>query len=198
MSAIDWGDAPTWLGVVFAAAAAGAAVWTLASQRAQIREQREFIAVQSANLALEREELRAAAEARREAQAKQAYMHQQMEGCEWGDDGDVVPDHWVVSVQNRSDTPLHDLELRFGTAYLASEVHDLPPTALHGPNEGERRELPVAILGPGRALRFRSQCWSRATVHNNRPTLFFTDGNGLRWQLDSHGKLEEAPAVPGT
>ncbi|MGW5509899.1 hypothetical protein ACWEV9_19305 [Streptomyces albogriseolus] len=193
MSAIDWGDVPTWLGAVFAAGAAAAAVWTLASQRAQIKEQREFIAVQAANLALEREELRAAAEERREAQAKQVSMHSRKEGLERDENGEVVPDQWVVAVRNRSDAPLYDLELRFGSCYLAAEVYDIPESAVHGPNPGERRELPVAVLGPGRAVRFCSQRWSRTTVHNNRPTLFFTDAGGLRWQIDWHGRLEEAP-----
>ncbi|MGW6356858.1 hypothetical protein ACWFR5_17165 [Streptomyces sp. NPDC055092] len=38
MSVIDWGDAPTWFGTGFAALAAGAAMWTLKSQRDQIDE----------------------------------------------------------------------------------------------------------------------------------------------------------------
>ncbi|MEU6774683.1 hypothetical protein [Streptomyces sp. NPDC046759] len=57
MSAINWGDVPTWLGAIFAAAAAGAAVWTLKSQRDQIGEQRAFIAEQAANLRRERQQL---------------------------------------------------------------------------------------------------------------------------------------------
>ncbi|MGQ5606173.1 hypothetical protein [Streptomyces sp. EKS3.2] len=196
MSGIDWGDVPTWCGAIFAASAAGAAVWTLASQRAQIREQRHFIGEQAQNLALEREELRAAAAARREAQAKQVYMHARMSGSEWDDDGEVVPDQWIVSVMNRSDAPLHGLELRFGSAYLASDVQEIPPTALHSSNPGERRSLPVDLLGPGRALRFQSQQWSRTVVHNNKPTLSFTDEAGVRWTLDWQGKLEEAPPGP--
>ncbi|MFI5685888.1 hypothetical protein [Streptomyces sp. NPDC051636] len=76
MSVINWGDVPTWLGTLFAAAAAGAAVWTMKSQRDQIREQRVFIGEQSATMALERAELRAAAEDRRWAQARRVRMMQ--------------------------------------------------------------------------------------------------------------------------
>jgi len=70
MSSIDGGDAPTWLGTLFAAAAATAAIWTIASQRQQIAEQRQFIGEQSATMALERAELQAAGEERRWAQAR--------------------------------------------------------------------------------------------------------------------------------
>ncbi|MEU5908929.1 hypothetical protein ABZ780_31760, partial [Micromonospora sp. NPDC047467] len=175
----------------------GAAVWTLASQRSQIREQRQFIAEQSANLALEREELRAAAAARREAQAKQVHMNYQVEGGSWDSEGNVVGyDHWEVRIRNGSDDPLRDVEVRFGTAYLAAEVYEVPPSAFSGPNPGERRSLPVHLLGPGRVLRFLSPQWSEATVDNNRPTLFFTDDGGVRWALDWQGKLEETQPEP--
>ncbi|MFE0651354.1 hypothetical protein ACFVZH_22475 [Streptomyces sp. NPDC059534] len=66
---INWGDAPTWVAGAFAAAAAYYTRGMLKSQRQQIDEQRQFIEEQSANLALERAELRAQAEDRRIAQA---------------------------------------------------------------------------------------------------------------------------------
>ncbi|MEU0459191.1 hypothetical protein ABZ322_41005 [Streptomyces sp. NPDC006129] len=208
MSAIDWGDVPTWLGAVFAAGAAGAAVWTLASQRRQISEQQEFIGEQSAlmaeqrqNLELERAELRAVAEERRVAQARQIRMYQQALGGQPDGVGGITggPDHWSVTVQNPSDAPVHQLEVRFGTAYLASDAWEWPayePSKMRA-SVGDRLALPVYVLGPRRAVRFSSQTWPPATVHNNRPVLFFTDDNGLRWRLDSHGQLEEAPAEPG-
>ncbi|MFE7236103.1 hypothetical protein ACFVAF_36925 [Streptomyces sp. NPDC057596] len=198
MSAIDWGDIPTWLGAGFAAAAAAAAVWTLASQRRQIAEQRQFIGEQSATLALERAELRAAAEDRKWAQARQVAMHHRKAGGSVDGEGNVVCDRWVVTVQNTSDAPVHGVEVRFGTAYLASEVYELAPSAVHNlsAEDGDRLVSPVYLLGPGRAVRFLSQQWPEATVHNNRPVLSFTDDNGLRWQLDSYGKLEEAPPQP--
>ncbi|MEU8555950.1 hypothetical protein AB0C80_18440 [Streptomyces anthocyanicus] len=197
MSGIDWGDAPTWLGAVFAAGAAWAAWRTLASQRAQIREQRQFIGEQSANLALEREELRAAAAARREAQAKCVQMNARKAGGLPNLDGQIFNhDHWEVRVRNSSDAPIHDVDIRFGTAYLPGEVFEIPGVAFEGPNPGERTSRPVHLLGPGRALRFLSQRWSSTVVHNNRPTLSFNDNAGVRWTLDSRGKLEEAPPEP--
>ncbi|MET8810292.1 hypothetical protein [Streptomyces sp. NPDC004546] len=39
--------------------------------------------------------------------------------------------------------------------------------------------------------------WPEVTAHNNRPTLYFTDDNGVRWALDSYGKLEEIEQQPG-
>ncbi|CAL9597489.1 hypothetical protein AB0P07_11845 [Streptomyces sp. NPDC085944] len=189
---MDSGDLATWVGSSFAAVAAGATLWTLKSQRDQIGEQRQFIAEQSENLALERAELRAAALARREAQAKQVYMYHRTGNSEWGDD-DATSDCWLVSVRNDSDAPVHALDVRFGETYLAAEVYDIPPTAVRGPNHGTRRARPVELLGPRRAVRFDSQEWPRAVAHNHRPTLFFTDDGGVRWSLDWQGKLEEVP-----
>lgn len=207
MSVIDWGDVPTWLGAVFAAGAAGAAVWTLASQRAQIREQQEFIAEQTEfmaeqrqNLELERADLRAAAEDRRWAQARQVRMMQQALGGDPDGSGGLVggPTHWAVTVQNGSDAPVYQLEVRFGSAYTASDAWEWPSYDLvRRASAGDRLAIPVYLLGPRRAVRFSSQEWSPATVHNNRPTLFFTDDNGARWSLNWQGKLEEVPAEPG-
>jgi hypothetical protein len=192
---LDIGDLATWVGAGFAAIAAGATLWTLKSQRDQIGEQRQFIAEQSATLALERAELRAVAEDRRWAQARQVAMHRRKAGGSVDDEGNVVGyDHWVVTVRNGSDAPVHDINVRFGDAYLAAEAHELAPSAIHNlaHEGGDRLVVPVPLLGPGRVVRFLSQQWQEATVHNNRPTLSFTDDNGLRWTLDSYGKLAEA------
>ncbi|WP_328439358.1 hypothetical protein OHA71_23760 [Streptomyces sp. NBC_00444] len=204
---MDAGDLATWVGSTFAAIAAGATLWTLKSQRDQIGEQRTFIGEQrmfmveqSATLALEREELRAVAEDRRWAQARQIRMYQRQVGARLDGAGQQVTpnDHWAVTVQNGSDAPVHQLEVRFGTAHLAAEVYEWPafePAQLRA-TVGDRLVMPVFLLGPRRALRFASQAWPETTVHNNRPTLFFTDDNGVRWSLDSQGKLEEVPAEP--
>lgn len=72
MSSIDWGDAPTWIGTVFAAAAFTLA--TLLSQRRQIQDQQAFIGEQLLNLRAEREALAAAAGERRSAQARQVTL----------------------------------------------------------------------------------------------------------------------------
>ncbi|MCC5032898.1 hypothetical protein DMH02_006550 [Streptomyces sp. WAC 00631] len=190
---VQWGDVPTWIAAIFAGGAAWFAYQTIKSQRKQIAEQRQFIAEQSENLALERSELRAVGEDRKWAQARQIHMRQRKAGAVTDGQGNAVgSNHWVVTVQNSSDSPIHDIDVRFGTAYLAAEVYEIPPSAIQGPNPGERRGRPLHLLGPGRLARFLSQRWSAATLHNNRPHLFFTDGNGVRWAIDSYGKLEEA------
>lgn len=191
---MDSGDLATWVGSFFAATAAGATLWTLKSQRDQIGEQRRFIGEQSQNLALEREALRAAAVDRREAQAKRVQMSARKAGGQVDGEGNVIGhDHWEVRVRNQSDAPVHDVDVRFGEAYLAAEVYEIPAVAFDGPNPGERTSRPVHLLGPGRALRFLSQEWPSHVVHNNRATLTFTDDAGVRWTRDSRGKLEEAP-----
>ncbi|MFJ7100172.1 hypothetical protein [Streptomyces albogriseolus] len=203
MSVTDWGDVPTWLGAVFAAGAAGAAVWTLASQRRQIGEQRGFIAEQTAlmaaqrqNLELERAELRAAAEARRMGQARRVRMvfHP------WGGSGEdrygnaTGYDRWRVEVENGSGDAIHDVTVRFGDAYVAASATE--NEGVHHPDRG-RRPVPVPLIASGHVVVFESPSLSEVTVDNNRPALLFTDGGGVRWRRDSYGKLEEAPAEPG-
>lgn len=197
MSVVDWGDVPTWFGAGFAALAFGAAAWTLKSQRDQISEQRTFIGEQSATLVLEREALRAAAEDRKWEQARQIEMLSHM-GYELTDsEGNAVEaDHWVVTIVNESDAPIHGVEVRFGDAYRASDVFECA-RGLSDWVVGERQATPVYLLGPGRASRFLSQSLSSATLHNSRPSVAFTDDDGVRWTLDTHGKLEEASPEPG-
>ncbi|MFC7906456.1 hypothetical protein [Streptomyces nigra] len=192
MSGIDWGDVPTWLGVVFAAGAAGAAVWTLASQRVQIREQREFIAEQAQNLTLERAELRAAAEGRKWSQARQVSMED--ERLSDGGGGEF----WMVQVFNGSDAPIRDLHVRFGDAYLPSETHEVREVGIDPLQSviGETWVHPLHSLGAGRAVRFTSQAFQPHTAHNSRPSLKFTDDNGIRWAVDHLGVLAEASDDP--
>lgn len=197
---VDWGDVPTWLGASFAALAAGAAVWTLKSQRDQIGEQRDFIAEQSATLALERQELRAVAEDRKWAQARHVHLHFHATGSVTDGEGNVVgDDQWIATVLNSSDAPVHDVDVRFGEAHLPAEVYEIAPTAVHnwGASLGDRVVPPVHLLGPGRAVRFFSPRWTPTVVHNNRPSVTFTDDSGVRWALDSKGRLDEVPRAPG-
>ncbi|MFR0354150.1 hypothetical protein [Streptomyces sediminimaris] len=195
---MDAGDLATWVGSCFAAVAAAATLWTLKSQRDQITEQRHFIGEQSATMALERAELRAAAEDRKWSQARQVAMEQSKAGGSPDGYGGLNGDHdrWDVTVQNGSDAPLHQLQVRFGDSYTATDAWEWPhyDHYVRGASaHGDRLALPVFLLGPGRAVRMESQRLTPATVHNNRPMLFFTDDNGVRWSLDSHGKLEEQP-----
>ncbi|MCX4575625.1 hypothetical protein OHB41_21015 [Streptomyces sp. NBC_01571] len=179
---------------MFAGIVAVFAYQTIKSQRHQIGEQRQFIgeqlrfmAEQQENLTLERAELRAAAESRRVAQALQVRMTDTLVPV--GAQGAALRSAEVV---NGSDKPIRDLEVRYGTAYIAAEVYaaigsqDSGPLAL-----GERWITPLPLLGAGRAAVFRSQAWPDSTAHNNRPTLCFTDDAGVRWSLDSYGKLDE-------
>ncbi|MDX2703959.1 hypothetical protein PV350_13965 [Streptomyces sp. PA03-6a] len=189
MGGIDWGDAPTWVGAAFAAGAAVAAFWTLASQRRQIREQQEFIAEQSATMSLERAELAALADERKWAQARQVRLTCRTAGTQPDGMGGIVGyDHWVARVENASDAPLRDVKVRFGLAYVASgavieEVSDLPG--------GGRQTAPLDVLAAHRTARFESARWPEATVDNHRPHVYFTDDAGLRWHLDERGKLEQ-------
>ncbi|MFF4402819.1 hypothetical protein [Streptomyces sp. NPDC001480] len=46
-------------------------------------------------------------------------------------------------------------------------------------------------------MQFFSQRYSPATLHNNPPTLYFTDESGARWSLDARGHLLETDQQPG-
>ncbi|MFE1925816.1 hypothetical protein ACFW91_24995 [Streptomyces asoensis] len=184
------GDLATWFGTSFAAIAAGATLWTLKSQRDQIGEQRRFIGEQSATLALERAELRAAAEERRTSQARQVTM--KTDEATTGSEGRL---YWLVDVVNHSDTAIRDVQVRFGTAHTAASAHsvrmqgDLPlQTQL-----GLPREQPVHTLGPGQVVQFRSPHWTPPTCDSNPPSLSFTDADGVRWTRSYHGALVEGP-----
>lgn len=197
MSAVNWGDVPTWFGGAFAALAFGAAAWTLKSQRDQISEQRTFIGEQSATLTLEREALRAAAEDRKWAQARQLKVLFSEEEYRADSRGQWVEgDHWAVTIVNESDAPVHGVEVRFGEAYRASEVFEARQADDGHWYAGDRQASPVHLLGPRRGSKFLSQSWPVATMHNNRPSVAFTDDSGVRWTLDSYGKLEDASPEP--
>ncbi|MEU0783269.1 hypothetical protein ABZ341_17060 [Streptomyces sp. NPDC006173] len=175
MSAINWGDAPTWLGAVFAAAAAAAAVWTLKSQRDQIGEQRVFIAEQSATLALERAALVNAAADRRRAQAEEIV---------WERHG------WALVLTNHSRGPIADVRLQHPSGVLdtGSVEHTAASTngiMLHPVAE------PYPVLGSSQQL----GC-TRPERSPDPVIAMFTDDSGVRWRLDEHGKLDEIPSTP--
>ncbi|MDX2709223.1 hypothetical protein PV350_41245 [Streptomyces sp. PA03-6a] len=194
MGGVDWGDVPTWLGGVFAAGAAVAAFWTLASQRRQISEQQDFIAEQSATMSMERAELAALASERRWAQARKVRMKP---GQGDGHDTESIParlrpDRWMVDVENGSHAPIHDVRVRFGGAYEAAEVTDVAADRVS--NDGGRQSSPVPLIGPGRTFRFDSPVWAlRDVINSNPPHMFFTDDAGVRWHLSYGGKLEQHP-----
>ncbi|MFJ3214058.1 hypothetical protein [Streptomyces flaveolus] len=191
---------PTWVGGAGALAAGWFAYQTIRSQRQQIGEQRVFIAEQTRfmgeqrqNLELERAELRAAAEERRVSQARRIHMV----FYTWGSSGEDMYggstgySAWRVEVDNKSDEPLHDVTVRFGESYTAATAAE--KEGLSHPDRG-RRPVPVLLIAAGHTVIFDSPEWSEPSVDNNRPAVLFTDGGGVRWRLDSYGKLEEVPA----
>ncbi|MFC9269136.1 hypothetical protein ACFTXJ_15375 [Streptomyces zhihengii] len=186
---IDWGDAPTWVAAFFAAGAAAFAGGTLRSQRQQITEQRAFIEEQSANLALEREALRAAADDRRWAQARRIYALLRLNGGTLDDEGNRVGyDSWEVEVRNESDSPVRQVTVRFGDVYDAQRAEDASRRHLPG---GGRHPGRVDIIGAENSVTFYSPRLSEVAVDNHPPMVLFTDDAGIAWQLDRLGNLAE-------
>lgn len=200
MTAIDWGDAPTWLGAFFAAGAATAAVWTLASQRIQLREQREFIALQAANLTLERSALQAAAEERRSEQARQIVNRAVVSlvtphDRDTGEPYVLGPLCWRVEVGNASREPIRDVSVRLGSNDLrwASEIgsFDSHTPGWERPSAHSVR-APVPLLGSGTSYVFVSDEFEQMPTGLERPVCYFTDNSGVSWRLDGYGDLAEA------
>ncbi|MCX5423669.1 hypothetical protein [Streptomyces sp. NBC_00078] len=194
---MDAGDLATWVGSSFAAIAAGATIWTLKSQRDQIDEQRQFIAEQSATLALERAELWAAAQDRKIAQARQVGMTVQLwarSGVPGDANGEPIPDTFRIEVRNLSIEPIHEVTVRFGEqeAHEASAAveTDLIRRGLTVVTDGPRLNVPVPLVGAGRIYLFTSGPLFEE-VDRHRPALLFTDNAGVRWRLNEHGDLRE-------
>jgi hypothetical protein len=197
VSAIDWGDAPTWLGAVFAAGAAAAAAWTLASQRAQLKEQREFIALQAANLALERSALQEAAAERKSEQARQVVLRavasERDLGAEGGGEAGVFmgPLQWRVEVANPSAAPIRDVSVRFDDqdfryAYPGRFDRETPAW---DELRDDATDTPVPLIGSGASCLFESMPLGPPPAWSQQPVCFFTDSKGVRWRLDGHGDL---------
>ncbi|MEU9298818.1 hypothetical protein [Streptomyces sp. NPDC048266] len=146
----------------------------LKSQRQQIQEQREFIAEQSANLALERQALHAQAEDRKVAHARQ-----------------ITADWYVgmVRLLNASNAPITDVTAMFGEQ-PSPKGHEVVPAGLgnHQQLRGEY-EMPVAVVGAGRTYAFAAP--DRDVEGAVR--VLFTDEDGQRWSLDVDGALESVP-----
>lgn len=103
---------------------------TIRSQRKQIEEQRVFISEQSANLTLERAELRAALETRRWAQAKQVTMTYRTGGHSDRDSAGSMTgyDRWQAVVTNGN----HRLEPQGRSLARCSCVRQLSRWISHG------------------------------------------------------------------
>ncbi|MBT2505143.1 hypothetical protein J7I98_04370 [Streptomyces sp. ISL-98] len=190
MSGIDWGDAPTWAGVMFAAAAAYGALATMNSQRRQLSEQREFINRQMDVLALEHQDLGDALEARRRQQAQLVKFQY-----------DLIPvagtvtgaRHWRIRVHNQSSGPVRQVSVAFGTER---------PTraALTGKRRDEWVEYDgsvvvgdvVEVLGAGKAGVFYSRAGEREELTTLRPVVNFLDGVDIAWTLNEFGLLTES------
>ncbi|MFF8534205.1 hypothetical protein ACF07B_20000 [Streptomyces sp. NPDC015532] len=199
---MDAGDLATWVGSSFAAIAAGATIWTLKSQRDQIDEQRHFIAEQSATLALERAELRAAAHNRKIAQARQVEMTVNLwlqSGAPADANGEPIPDTFRLEVRNLSVEPIHEVTVRFGE-HEAQEASAAVETELLRRGltivpDGPRLNVPVPLVGAGRIYLFTSDPLL-VEINRHRPALLFKDNAGIRWRLNEHGDLREF-AAPG-
>lgn len=177
MSALDFGDVPTWVAGIFAFGAAYYARATITSQRQQIAEQREFIGEQSMNLRLERRELQAQAQARREEQAR---------GLQF----EVLDQS--ARLHNQTVEPIHQVSCYLGEA-LSTRARALTSSGFPGGEvilvpSGDPLDMPIEIVGAGKAVGF-----ARPTDTREVMRVTFADNAGVVWELDEHGALNEVP-----
>ncbi|MFB8267459.1 hypothetical protein ACFC96_12695 [Streptomyces sp. NPDC055955] len=172
---MNWGDVPTWGGVIFAALAAAATIWTLKSQRDQIGEQRQFIAEQAATLALERAELHAAALKWRQEQARRVRL---------------VNSRPYVGLVNDSDDPITDVTctddgVEIDRVFVADSTNRASAELLAAILQGAAN-TPAAVVGVGQAASF-----PREQGNRGRLVFEFTDAAGVRWRRDDLGSVSE-------
>lgn len=182
LDSIDWGDAPTWVGAIFAAAAAAFTFITLRNQRQQLDEQRVFIGEQLVNLQAERDALAAAAQDRRSAQARQVTLRTRLV---IGPDGPDAADGCYLQavVHNGSDRPITDVDVAFG---------DLTAEQGQAPRVPDHRIVDVPCgMGPRQAYQFTSEASSMDRVEEIAVTTVFTDASGGTWRLADDNFLTE-------
>ncbi|WP_432110798.1 hypothetical protein [Streptomyces sp. YPW6] len=187
---IDWGDAPTWAGAAFAAAAAYGALMTMRSQRAQIREQRDFIADQRKVLNLQEQELTDGARARQLEQARQVSL-----------DADIVRVvdtvgsarrqvdigwRWVTCVKNASNAPIYGVRVQVG-----DDLHEAAwPAVSRQRPDGPEQSGAADVIKAGALWCFRSPVYeSEFGGGTVRPVALFRDESHREWHLDEHGSL---------
>jgi hypothetical protein len=187
MSAIDMGNVPAWVGAVFAGAAALGALLTLKSQRTQIGEQREFIRAQSEVLELQRQGLVHAGKQRGWQQAQKVKFEVRTTNLPPLGKEDRR-ERLNVMISNKSGAPVRDVQVVYGTEYLAEEVFVREPGR-------ESRRIPTApplsVLAPLE----RAEFLSPELFTRERPHVYFTDGENQRWHADDDGSLH--PLAPG-
>ncbi|MFC8661268.1 hypothetical protein [Streptomyces sp. NPDC057199] len=182
LESINWGDAPTWAGAIFAAAAAAFTFITLRSQHQQLDEQRVFIGEQLVNLQAERDALVVAAQDRRSAQARQVTLRTQLV---IGPDGPDAADGCYLQavVSNSSDRPITDVDVEFGDL-TADQVQ-----ATRVPDH-QIVDAPCGI-GPRQAYQFASKDSSMDRLEEIAVTTVSTDASGVTWRLTDDNFLSE-------
>jgi hypothetical protein len=198
---VNWGTAPNWTIAVFAGLATWAGFRTLryhrrllAQQRAQLNEQRTqlaeqrmFFEHQSAVLELQRAELHAAARDRKRIQARLVEVTSRTEepSEEWPEG--LEGRRRAASVTNASHEPIHHVVLRFGNGDESGQAAQV----VQAYGSSRTSEPPLVLLRPRRGATFFSTALADGEPVPGSAIVRFTDHNGVHWQLDEDGQLEE-------
>jgi hypothetical protein len=179
-AAAAWGAAGTWAGVIFVILTTIYAVRTFGRLRDQVADQKAANARQAEVLALQGEELRAAA-TERERQAVERHREQAAKVTIRLDTAAHTTEQpttrYTVSINNASPSPVYNLRLNWyhGTTpwrYNGTDVNELPHLM---PGVDEQRS------------RFRED----GDLVTLGAVLEFTDAAGVRWRRQLGGELTE-------
>jgi hypothetical protein len=187
LGSIDWGDAPTWFGSVAGAAALGFTAFTVRQQTKQLRAQQELNEEQLKNLRLEQKALAAEVRDRHTAQARRVkFSLQTTPGQDFPDGPESC--WYSAEVTNQSDEAVTDVTVDY-------DGWEEPQAARLRPDHILMDQ--PCVVGPGHVVAFASQSMHIDRLEEIYPTCTFKDAAGVRWILDTDGRLtEQTSTVP--
>ncbi len=197
MSAIEWGDVPTWIGSIAGIAATIGAFIAARIAFIQLREQREELRRQGAEQArmaelqtLQLDQLNRQAEALRRSQAEQVSVTQRATGARIPGGSKFLE---TVVVCNDSPRPIRRVRCR---VIDSQGVRHAPVVAhLGAPPWRTNDDLPPEAVVAASVLRKQQELWLVTQIehHANESGALvrFEDDAGNPWELDQHLHLAE-------
>ncbi|MYS81347.1 hypothetical protein [Embleya scabrispora] len=178
---IDWGNALTAAGAVFAATAAWATLRTLQKQRQQLDEQRSVMAEQTRVLRLQQDQLLAYARDRTD-QARRITVDSKFTDVPGHPNTDGNGSR-TVTVTNPTDYPIRGVRVDFGGDPEWATIQ------LEGQYGATRSKYPIDVLAPRGVAVFYSGVWPANDIFYNPPQVTFTDSLGQQWKMNETGQL---------
>ncbi|MET7299812.1 hypothetical protein [Embleya sp. NPDC005575] len=179
---VDWSNALTAAGAVFAATAAWATLQTLRKQRQQLDHQRSFMAEQGRVLQLQRDQLLAYAKDRID-QARRIIVDSKYADV-LGDPAADGNGSRTVTVTNPTDYPIRSVRVDFGVTDRA----EWATIQIEGQYGATRSRYPIDVLVPRGVAVFYSGVLLANDIYYYSPQVTFTDSLGRQWKVTETGQ----------